>query len=82
MTLIAAAIPLLALFTLGYFAFCLASPFAPCRRCDGIGHHLKTDRRGHTRRGKPCRHCKTTGLRIRFGRHLINAYRRTRNAAR
>ncbi|TDU05224.1 hypothetical protein EDD99_3729 [Streptomyces sp. 846.5] len=82
MTLIAAAIPLILLLTLGYLAVCMASPFARCRRCNGIGHHLVTDRRGKPRRGKACRHCRTTGLRIRPGRHLINLAKRVRADAR
>lgn len=81
MTLIAAAIPLLLLLTLGYLALCLASPFKRCRRCHGLGHQLRTDKRGHPRRGKDCRRCRATGLRIRYGRHLVNLAHRRRTDA-
>ncbi len=81
MRILAAAMPLLLLLTVGYLALCLASPFKRCPRCNGIGHQLKTDRKGRPTRGKPCRHCDTTGLRIRYGRHLLNLARTRRNAA-
>jgi hypothetical protein len=68
------AIALLIAVTLGYAAVCAAQPFTDCRRCGGLGHALKTDRTGRTRRGKPCRRCKTTGKRIRTGRHLFNLW--------
>ncbi|MGP4004012.1 hypothetical protein [Streptomyces sp. 8N706] len=58
--------------TLCYLALCASSPFGPCRRCRGMGHELKTDRRGRLKRGKDCRRCKATGRRIRIGRHLFN----------
>ena len=60
--------------TLGYAALCVVSPFGPCRRCHGTGHHL-TRRRRHL-----CRRCDATGRRIRLGRHLVNAARRTYDA--
>ncbi|WP_371497852.1 hypothetical protein OG871_18025 [Kitasatospora sp. NBC_00374] len=69
--------------TLGYVVVCAAQPFATCRTCHGIGHQLTTDRNGRPKRGKPCRRCKTTGLRIRTGRRLLNAWQRTyRNGTR
>jgi len=63
----------LLILTLCYAAVCAASPFGPCRRCRGMGHRLKTDRRGRLKRGKDCRRCHATGKRIRIGRHLFNA---------
>ena len=82
MTPVLLAIALALLATAGYAVLCSASPFAACRRCGGLGFALDTNRRGKATRGKNCRHCRATGLRIRLGRHLFNAYRRTRNAAR
>ncbi|WP_328887065.1 hypothetical protein [Streptomyces sp. NBC_00316] len=60
------------LVTFGYGGFCAASPFGDCRKCRGMGHAVKTDRKGRTKRGKDCRRCKATGKRIRVGRHLYN----------
>jgi hypothetical protein len=82
MTPALAAIAAILLLTLGYAAMCAASPFGPCRRCKGMGFKLRTDRKGRQHRGKDCRRCQATGRRIRIGRHLFNAYRRNRNAAR
>lgn len=59
--------PTFVLFTLCYAALCAASPFGRCRRCSGLGR---------VRRGRLCRHCDATGLRIRFGRHLWNTVAR------
>ena len=67
-----AAIACLLIITLGYTLLCAASPFGRCRKCNGLGFALKTDRKGRQRRGKDCRRCKTTGYRIRFGWHLYN----------
>jgi len=71
-----AAIACLILVTLCYAGVCAAQPFARCRRCHGLGYQLRTDRRGRPKRGKDCRRCKTTGLRIRAGRHLWNLWLR------
>jgi len=76
------AIALFLLILAGYAALCAASPFGACRRCNGLGFALKTNRRGKTTRGKDCRRCRATGARIRTGRHLFNLYRRTRDGAR
>ncbi|MET7791773.1 hypothetical protein ABZS93_35130 [Streptomyces sp900116325] len=65
-------IALLLFVTLGYVSLCAASPFGDCRKCRGWGHAIKTDRKGRTKRGKDCRRCKTTGKRIRIGRHFYN----------
>lgn len=60
--------PVLSVITFCYAALCAASPFGPCRRCNGVGRI-----RLGTRRGRLCRHCNATGIRIRLGRHLWNA---------
>ncbi|MEE1929836.1 hypothetical protein V1J52_16875 [Streptomyces sp. TRM 70351] len=67
MPLALAAMAILALVTLGYAGVCAASPFGTCRRCNGLGFALTTDRRG-----KPCRPCRGHGKRIRVGRWLYN----------
>lgn len=66
------AIAILLFVTFGYAAVCAGSPFGPCRRCNGLGFALETDRRGKPKRGKTCRRCKGTGRRIRIGRRLYN----------
>jgi hypothetical protein len=71
------AIALLLAVTFGYVCVCAASPFARCRACHGFGFATTTDRKGRPKRGKTCRHCKGHGMRIRVGRHLYNAWRRT-----
>jgi len=73
--LLALASTALAIVTLGYVVLCVVSPFGSCRRCHGHGHHI-------TRRGRRrlCRRCDATGLRIRTGRHLVNAAQRTYRA--
>jgi hypothetical protein len=69
---------------------CYRTPYAPCIACRGIGYrpHRHTRRRGHGktgRRGLPglrrstarrCRLCGGKGVRIRWGRAAMNAYRR------
>ncbi|MYX98050.1 hypothetical protein GT045_25365 [Streptomyces sp. SID486] len=76
MTPILAAIACLIAVTLGYGGLCAASPFGDCRRCRGMGHQLKHDRRGRLKRGKDCRRCHATGKRIRAGRWLYNRWAR------
>ena len=44
--------------TLCYVAVCAASPFGNCRKCNGLGFALTTDRKGKPKRGKTCRRCK------------------------
>ena len=68
------AIACLLTITLCYAAKCAASPFGDCRKCRGMGHAIKHDRKGRAKRGKGCRHCKATGKRIRIGRHLYNLW--------
>jgi hypothetical protein len=69
-----ALILLITLALAGYALSLVARPFADCRHCAGMGHAIDIDRKGKAKRGKPCRHCKTTGKRIRFGRHLLNLW--------
>ncbi|MGW5178698.1 hypothetical protein ACWERY_30775 [Streptomyces sp. NPDC004082] len=76
MTPILLAITCLLVVTLGYAGLCAASPFGDCGKCHGMGHKLKTDRKGRLKRGKDCRRCKATGKRIRVGRWLYNRWAR------
>jgi hypothetical protein len=62
--------------TFCYVGVCASSPFGNCRKCRGMGHALKTDRKGRLKRGKDCRRCKATGKRIRVGRWLYNRWAR------
>lgn len=66
--------------TLGYVGKCWLSPFGDCRKCRGMGHELKTDRKGHLKRGRDCRRCQATGKRIRVGRWIYNRAARTYRA--
>ncbi len=66
--------------TFGYSVKCWLSPFGDCRKCAGMGHALKTDRKGHLKRGKDCRRCHATGKRIRVGRWIYNRAARTYRA--
>lgn len=74
------AITLLLGITLCYVGVCASSPFGNCRKCRGMGHAIKTDRKGRMKRGKDCRRCNATGKRIRVGRHLYNLWARTYRA--
>ncbi|MFD3946833.1 hypothetical protein [Streptomyces sp. NPDC058579] len=74
------AIALLLIVTLSYASLCAASPFGTCRKCNGLGFALATDRKGKPKRGKTCRRCKGHGLRIRAGRWLYNRAARTYRA--
>ncbi|CAG7637662.1 hypothetical protein [Actinacidiphila bryophytorum] len=76
MTLLFLAIACLIGVTMCYAAVCAGSPFGRCRKCNGVGYATKVNRRGKVSRGKPCRRCKTTGHRIRVGRHLFNIAQR------
>lgn len=76
MTPILLAIACLFIVTLSYGGLCVASPFGNCRKCRGMGHQLKTDRKGRLKRGKDCRRCHATGKRIRVGRWLYNRWTR------
>ncbi len=70
------AIAMLFAVTLCYVAVCAASPFGNCHKCRGMGHALKTNRKGQLKRGKDCRRCHATGRRIRAGRWLYNRWAR------
>ncbi|MFI1290683.1 hypothetical protein ACH4VM_19795 [Streptomyces sp. NPDC020792] len=70
------AITLILGITFCYAGVCAVSPFGDCRRCRGMGHALKTDRKGRVKRGKDCRRCHATGKRIRTGRWLYNRWAR------
>ncbi|MFE9256238.1 hypothetical protein [Streptomyces sp. NPDC006879] len=78
--LIASALTLLA--TGAYAVLCAASPFGTCRKCDGIGAHLKTNRAGRLKKAKPCRRCRCRGhgKRLRIGRRLLNHSRAIHHA--
>jgi hypothetical protein len=52
-----------------YAKQCSRTPYAPCLRCKGTGHH-----RNH--RTRACRPCRGKGVRMRWGRAAMNAYRR------
>lgn len=52
-----------------YAQQCSRSPYARCLRCHGSGHHPK-------RRGRDCRPCRGKGVRMRWGRAVMNTYRR------
>lgn len=57
-----------------YAALCSAKPFGPCRKCRGLGQV--------ERFGKPrmCARCHGKRLRLRVGRRMHNAWRRTHQA--
>lgn len=63
---------LLTAVTVRYLAVCWVKPFRACRKCDGRGR-LATP---FGRLTRSCRRCRGTGLHLRWGRHLINHYRR------
>jgi hypothetical protein len=65
-----------------YAAACWLAPFRACRRCGGMGRIRPKGLTGRARRPRPCRRCKTTGLRLRAGRHVFNYLAATRTAAR
>lgn len=71
-TPLASALLILApLFTLGYLFSCAIWPYKACRRCGGIGSIA-----GPFGGIRLCRHCDATGLRLRIGRRIWNAFRR------
>ncbi|MFJ8251247.1 hypothetical protein [Streptomyces sp. NPDC094466] len=57
---------LILLTTVGYAVLCAVKPFAPCRKCSGIG--IRTRRRTVTL----CRRCHGARARLRIGRRLLN----------
>ncbi|QIY63466.1 hypothetical protein HEP85_19855 [Streptomyces sp. RPA4-2] len=74
------AIACLLVVTLGYVGRCWLSPFGDCRKCHGMGHAFKNDRKGRLKRGRDCRRCDATGKRIRVGRWIYNRAARTYRA--
>ena len=69
MTLTLTAIGLVLLALLGYAASCVAHPFRDCWVCAGAGHHRAE---GNPRLSRPCRWCRATGKRLRYGRRAWN----------
>lgn len=57
-----------------YAALCALRPFAPCRRCRGLGE-IQRFKEPHT-----CPRCHADKLRLRLGRRALNAWRRTHHA--
>ncbi|MFD7968592.1 hypothetical protein [Streptomyces clavifer] len=57
-----------------YAALCALRPFAPCRKCAGLGTIERS--------GKPrmCPRCHNDKLRLRLGRRAYNAWLRTRES--
>ncbi|KOG33711.1 hypothetical protein AQJ84_28845 [Streptomyces resistomycificus] len=60
----------------GYSVLCAVKPFAPCRRCAGAGQ-IEWFRKVRT-----CPRCRGKKLRLRVGRRVHNAWRRTHEAGR
>ncbi|MFH9977928.1 hypothetical protein ACH4ND_01445 [Streptomyces sp. NPDC017179] len=58
----------------GYAVLCAVKPFAPCRRCRGLGQIERF------RKTRMCPRCHDQKLRLRVGRRLHNAWRRTHAA--
>ena len=54
-----------------YAVLCSVKPFAPCRKCAGVG---EVERFGKAR---TCPRCRGNRLRLRLGRRAHNAWRRT-----
>ncbi|MET7752586.1 hypothetical protein [Micromonospora sp. NPDC005367] len=62
----------------GYALSCAVRPFRDCMVCDGKGHHRSKKNRKLSR---PCRWCKSSGKRLRFGRRAWNKAREKYRAA-
>lgn len=69
---------ILAVVTVSYGWACWVDPFVTCKTCSGFGA-VADPRTGRTR---PCRACKRHGIRLRAGRHVLNAYLRNRDTSR
>ena len=66
---------LIAVGALIYAQQCSRTPYAACVRCHGIGYRPR-------RRGiRPCRPCRGKGVRMRWGRTVMNTYRRATHTA-
>ncbi|RZT15210.1 hypothetical protein EV649_5996 [Kribbella sp. VKM Ac-2569] len=59
-----------------YLLTCAVWPFGKCRKCKGVGKFKSPFGKAY----RHCPRCKGTGLRVRFGRHIINRIRATRGA--
>jgi len=57
---------------LGYIGLCVVWPFTACRHCHGLGQF-----HGPFGGIRLCGTCEGTGLRLRLGRRIWNAVRRT-----
>ena len=57
-----------------YAAVCALQPFAPCRRCRGLGQ-IERFKKPHL-----CPRCHGDKLRLHLGRRAFNAWQRTRQA--
>ncbi|WP_151485177.1 hypothetical protein [Streptomyces albicerus] len=64
----------LILWLIGYVALFLVQPFARCRRCAGTGERVRG------RSVRTCPRCCGDRYRLRLGRRLHNAWRRTYEA--
>jgi hypothetical protein len=60
--------------TLGYALACTAWPYTPCPRCRGSARRRAPVGRGF----RFCRRCRSTGVRLRWGRRAWNHLRRLR----
>lgn len=60
-----------------YAAHCWWWPFGNCRKCDGAGRF----RSASGRAWRPCRRCKGSGSRVRFGRRLLTWASKKKNDA-
>jgi hypothetical protein len=68
-----------------YHSQCGRTPYTDCARCHGIGHHRPARNRRQrgglpglrSRTGRRCSWCRGRGVRLRWGRAVMNAYRRT-----
>ena len=58
--------------TLCYIVACWIWPFSACRHCAGAGKQRSPSGRAF----RYCRHCKSTGGRLRIGRKLSNLLHR------
>ncbi|MGH8878965.1 MAG: hypothetical protein ACRD0P_16770 [Stackebrandtia sp.] len=52
-----------------YGVACWVIPFGTCRRCKGTGHRPGRIARSRLR---PCRRCRASGRRLRYGRRAYN----------
>lgn len=57
-----------------YVVLCAVKPFAPCRKCRGLGRIVRFGKE------RMCPRCHDHKLRLRIGRRAHNAWRRTHAA--